>query len=129
MSDPQRPPSNRFGWLVFPMLVFAASRALLFVFAKSAPLFGPNMGADGTLFAQRYPLWASLAHGDIADLARIARTGYVAPADLATFPLGALLGKLGGVLGSVELVLMAISLIACAAAFCGLYRLFDVLAG
>jgi hypothetical protein len=129
MSDAQLSRSNRFGWLVFPMLVFAASRALLLAFAKSAPLFGPNMGADASRFAQRYPLWASLCHGDIADLARIARAGYVAPADVATFPLGPLLGKLGGVFGAVELALVVISLIACAAAFCGLFRLFELLSG
>jgi hypothetical protein len=133
MSSTHSSTSKQFGWLSYPLLVFAASRALLFAFAKSGPIFGPRIGSDPFLsraFQDSYPTWASLAHGDIAVYARIARAGHVALADVPYFPLLALLGKwLGPVLGSVELGLLVASLVFCALAFVGVYRLFDELRG
>jgi len=124
---------QRFGWLSFPLLIFAASRALLFAFAKSGPLFGPAIGADGSIFApfsRAYPALAALGHGQLADYARIARNGYAGAADAAITPVVPLLGKwLGAALGSIELGLMVLSLLACALGFVGLYRLFERLRG
>ena len=129
MRDPQDTQRDGFGWLTFPLLIFAASRALLFAFAKSAPLFGSNMGTDAglsQLFLAAHPTWAALGHGDIVNHARIARLGYVGAGDASTFPLVPLLGKgLGVVFASIEMGLVVLSLVACAAGFVGLYRLFE----
>jgi hypothetical protein len=133
MSATQDSPRNRFGWLAFPLLLFAASRCLLFVFAKAGPLFGPRIGSDPLLsqsFQNSYPTWASLAHGEIANYARIARAGYASLADVPYFPLLPALGKwLGAILGSVELGLLVSSLALCALGFLGVYRLFEELRG
>jgi len=124
---------QRYGWLSFPLLIFAASRALLFAYAKSGPLFGPNIGSDGLLsgaFSRAYPALAALGHGQLADYARIARNGYAGTADAAITPVVPFLGKwLGEALGSIELGLMILSLLACAVGFVGLYRLFEKLRG
>jgi|GEM_PF-4532312 len=131
MPDTNDTQPARYDWVTFPLLVFAASRTLLFAFAKSAPLFGPNMGADAGLsssFLAAHPMWAALGHGDIASYARIARAGYAGAGDVTYFPLVPLLGKwLGKALGSTEMGLMVLSLAACAAGFVGLYRLFSAL--
>jgi hypothetical protein len=134
MSNPPYFQTTRFGWLAFPLLVFAASRALLFAFAKSAPLFGGRMGSDPNLSARyvdAYPLWAALGHGsEIVASAHLARHGYATAGDVATFPLLPLLGKALCALSiKIEIGLVVLSLAACAAAFCGLYRLFDHLRG
>ena len=134
MSNQVHSPSARFGWLAFPLLVFAASRTLIFAFAKSAPLFGGRMGAAPNLsatYGDAYPLWAALGHGsDIAAVARLARHGYTVPGDVGTFPLVPLLGKALGALSiKLEIGLVVLSLVACAAAFCGIYRLFEHLRG
>jgi hypothetical protein len=133
MSDTQSSTGKRFGWLAYPLLMFAASRALLLVFAKAGPIFGPRISSDLFLsrsFQDSYPTWASLAHGDIATYARIARSGYVALADVPYFPLLPWLGKgLSPILGSVELGLLASSLVFCALGFVGVYRLFEQLRG
>ena len=134
MSNQPASQTARFGWLAFPLLVFAASRALLFAFAKAAPLFGGRMGADPNLpasYVDAYPLWAALGHGDdIAAAARLARHGYAVAGDVATFPLVPLLGKALGALSiKLEIGLVVLSLAACAAAFCGVYRLFELLRG
>jgi hypothetical protein len=132
-NQPQSPPT-RFGWLVFPCLVFAASRALLLAFAKSAPLFGGRMGADAgwpARYVDAYPLWAALGHGgDIAASAQLARHGYAVAGDVRTFPLVPLLGKAMDALSvKPEIGLVVLSLVACAVAFCGIYRLFEHLRG
>ena len=131
MTDPQRTIEDRYGWLSFPLLMFAASRALLFAFAKAGPLFGGQLGVSGALpkeFSAAYPTWAALGHGEISGYARIARHGYAGAADVLFGPLVPLLGKgLGAVVGSIELGLMLLSLIACAVGFAGVYRLFEEL--
>ncbi len=131
MTDLQRTIEDRYGWLSFPLLMFAASRALLFAFAKAGPLFGGQLGVSGALpkeFSAAYPTWAALGHGEISGYARIARHGYAGAADVLFGPLVPLLGKgLGAVVGSIELGLMLLSLIACAVGFAGVYRLFEEL--
>ena len=133
MSDRPKTVRERARSLSFPLLLFAASRCLLFAFAKAGPIFGPRIGSDPVLsrsFQDSYPTWASLAHGDIAGYARIARSGYVALADVPYFPLLPLLGKwLSAILGSVELGLLVSSLVFCALGFVGVYRLFEELRG
>jgi hypothetical protein len=133
MSDTQGSTSKRFGWLAYPLLIFAASRGLLFAFAKAGPIFGPRISTDVVLsrsFQDSYPTWASLAHGDIATYARIARSGYVALADVPYFPLLPWLGKwLSPILGSIELGLLVSSLAFCALGFVGVYRLCEELRG
>jgi hypothetical protein len=133
MNEQAKSLADRIGWLAFPLLVFAASRGLLFAFALSAPLFGGRMGSDPNLsatFVEAYPLWAALGHGDIADALRVARHGYAAAGDASTFPLVPLLGKaLGAISIKMEIGLVVLSLLACAAAFCGVYRLFEQLRG
>lgn len=115
--------------LAFPLVLFVASRCVLLAFALAAPLFGPRVGADPALapaFQVAHPLWATLAHGEIADYARVARHGYVTLADARYFPLLPTVGKvLGG--GSVELGLLLTSTILCAFAFVGLYRVCEAL--
>jgi hypothetical protein len=117
--------------LAFPLLLFAASRFFHFVFALAGPVFGPPIGSDGALsraFQDSHPVWARLAHGEIAHYARVARGGYLALADVPYFPLLPLLGKATGALfGSVEVGLLVISLVLCALAFVGLYRLCEEL--
>jgi hypothetical protein len=133
MSDTHSSIGKRFGWLSYPLLIFAASRCLLFAFAKAGPIFGTRIGSDPLLsrpFQGSYPTWASLAHGDIANYARIARSGYVALTDVPYFPLLPALGKwLSPILGSVELGLLMSSLGFCALGFVGVYRLFEELRG
>ena len=133
MSDTNNQASERSGWLAYPLLVFAASRVLLFSFAKSAPIFGGKLGADPGLpqaFLFEHPFWAALGHGEFANYARIARTGYVGLGDAAYLPLVPLLGKgLGAAFGSIEIGLIVLSLFACAVGFVGSYRLFDHLRG
>jgi hypothetical protein len=133
MMDMHSKTSERFGWLGYPLLVFAASRGLLFAFAASAPLFGPRLGAPPGLppaFALRHPFWATLVHGDVADCLRVALGGYQSPADASIFPVLPLLAKgLGKVALSVEAAVIALALLACAAAFVGCYRLFADLRG
>lgn len=134
MSNQPVSQTARFGWLAFPLLVFAASRALLFAFAKAAPLFGGRMGSDPNLaagYVAAYPLWATLGHGtEIAAAAHLARHGYATAGDIATFPLLPLLGKALGALSiKLEIGLVVLSLAACAAAFAGVYRLFAQLRG
>jgi hypothetical protein len=119
--------------LRFPLFVFAVSRLLLFVFAKSGPLFGPHLGVDAALaptFQAKYPTLAALAHGEIASLARIANGGYSALADVAHFPLLPWLGRgLGVALGSVELGLLATSVLLCALGFVGVFQVLSHLRG
>ena len=117
--------------LAFPLLLFAASRGCHFVLALTSPIFGAAIGADEALspaFQAAHPVWARLAHGEIANYARVARTGYRALADVAYFPLLPWLGEgLGAILGSLELGLLLGSQIFCALAFVGLYRLGEEL--
>jgi len=118
-------------WRWYPLVLFAASRCCHLAFALAAPLFGPRLGADPSLspaFLQAYPTWAALAHGDISNYARIARAGYTVPGDYWCSLLFPSLGKgLGTVLGSVEIALFAISLVFCAVAFVGVYRVIEEL--
>jgi hypothetical protein len=119
--------------LLFPLFVFSASRCLLFVFAKAGPLFGHPIGADAALapaFRDKYPTLAALAHGDIANFARIARDGYAALSDVTWFPLLPWLGKgLGAAFGSIEVGLSVASLLLCALGFVGVYRAIHALRG
>lgn len=133
MSNRSQSPHEGASSLTFPIFVFAASRVLLFVLAKSGPLFGPLLGADPALsptFLAKYPTLAALAHGDIAQLARIAQSGYGTLPDVAHFPLLPGLGKgLGALFGSVELGLLAASLVLCALGFVGAFRVIAALRG
>jgi hypothetical protein len=133
MSDTHSRTSERFGWLWYPLLTFAASRVLILAFAWSAPLFGGKLGSPSgppSAFVYQHPLWGALAHGDISTHAGIASGGYKSVADASVFPLVPLLGKgLGALFGSIEAALIVLSLLACAAAFAGIYRLFDSLHG
>lgn len=128
MNDTQKTIAERYGWLSFPLLIFAASRTLLYTFAKAGPLFGKPMGVDlgfSPAFSRAYPTLAALGHGEISDFARIARGGYSGAADSPIPPVVPYLGKcLGAALGSVELGLMVLSFLACAVGFAGAYRLF-----
>lgn len=128
MSDTQKTLAERYGWLSFPLLIFATSRALLYAFAKAGPLFGKPMGVDTGIspaFSHAYPALAALGHGAISDFVRIARNGYTGAADIAIFPVVPYLGKcLGAALGSVELGLILLSFVACGIGFVGAYRLF-----
>ncbi len=128
MSDTQETIAERYGWLSFPLLIFTASRTLLYTFAKAGPLFGKPMGVDVRLspaFSRAYPALAALGHGEISDFARIARNGYRGAADIAIPPVVPYLGKgLGAALGSLELGLIVLSFVACAVGFAGAYRLF-----
>jgi hypothetical protein len=127
----QELPWQRYAWLAFPLSVFAASRGLLFAFAKTAPLFGGQLGDRGALageFSLSYPTWAALADDGMSATAHVARNGYTGAADVLFGPLVPLLGKgLGAVVGSIELGLMLLSLLACAVGFAGVYRLFEKL--
>jgi hypothetical protein len=128
-QETQETIEERYGWLSFPLLMFAASRALLFAFAKAAPLFGGQLGANGATsgaFSASYPTWAALGHGDVSAYARIARVGYAGASDVWFGPVLPLLGKgFGAVVGSIELALLLLSLAACAVGFVGVYRLFQ----
>lgn len=130
MTDVKQSAQERYRWVAVPLLAFAASRALLYLFALAGPLFGPAMGADGGGALKAHPAWAALAHGEIADFARIARHGYVSAADAPYFPLLSLWGRLGGKLvGSIEAVLLLTSLVFGALGFLAAYRVFERLRG
>jgi hypothetical protein len=130
MTDEKQSTQERYRWLATPLLAFAASRALLYLFALAGPLFGPAMGLEGPGLLKGYPTWAALAHGEIAGYARVARHGYVLAADAQYFPLLSLWGRLAGKLaGSVELVLLLTSLALCALGFVAVYRVFERLRG
>jgi hypothetical protein len=129
MSEMQKAPREWAKSLVFPLVLFVASRCFLVAFALAAPLFGPHVGADPALapaFRAAHPLWATLAHGEIANYARVARNGYVSLADASTFPLLPWASKgLGG--GAVEVALLLLSTVLCGFAFVGLYRVCEAL--
>jgi hypothetical protein len=133
MSDAPTTIRQRARSFTSPLLFVAVSRGLLFAFAKAGPLFESRLGSDHLLsssFRKSYPTLASLAHGEIANCARIARTGYTALADISIFPLLPWLGKGGGaLLGSVELALLGSSLAFCVMGFVGVFRVFEVLRG
>jgi hypothetical protein len=128
MQTTLRERANSFG---FPLLVFAISRLFHFIFALASPIFGPPIGFDTLLsraFRDAHPLLARLAHGEIANYARVARGGYLALTDVPYLPLLPLLGKgTGALFGSVELGLLAVSLVLCALAFVLVYRLGEEL--
>jgi hypothetical protein len=130
MQTTLRERANSFG---FPLLVFAISRFFHFVFALAGPIFGPPIGSDALLsraFLDAHPLLARLAHGEIADYARVARGSYLALTDVPYFPLLPLFGRgTSAIFGSVEVGLLTISLVFCALAFVGFYRLCEELLG
>jgi hypothetical protein len=130
------PQQNRHDWLgrlAFPLIVFAASRSLLFAFATFAPRFGARMGGDPALspiFVSKHPAWAALGHGELSGIARVARLGWTGATDAGVFPLVPLLGRwLGVAVDSPEVALVLLSLLACAVGFCGVYALGEHLRG
>jgi hypothetical protein len=133
MKNPQHIRHDWLGRLAFPLLVFAASRSLLFAGATFAPRFGLRMGGDPALsqvFASKHPAWAALGHGELASVARVARLGFTSASDVGYLPLVPLLGRwLGAAAGSPELTLMLLSLMGCALGFCGVYALGEHLRG
>jgi len=133
MRDTSHSISRPFDWLSYPLLVFAASRVLIFVFTASAPLFGGKLGTPAGLsqaFVARHPLWAGFGHGDLARYLGIASSGYKTVADASIFPVVPFLGKILAITrGSPEMGLILLSLVACAAGFVGIHRLFEHLHG
>jgi hypothetical protein len=131
-GDIRRPLAERFQWLTIPLVVFMTSRLLLLAFSRAAPLFATPVGPVPPTWpwAAAHPVWAALAHGEMGITARIARAGYATVADAPHFPLLAWLAK--GLLvlgGSLESWLLFLSLLACAAGFVGVYRVFERLRG
>jgi hypothetical protein len=130
MTDVKQSAQERYRWVAVPLLAFLASRALLYLFALAGPLFGPTMGPDAAGPLKAYPVWSALAHGEIADYARIARQGYLTAADAPYFPLLPFWGRLAGKLvGSIEAVLLLTSLVLGALGFAAVYRVFERLRG
>jgi hypothetical protein len=130
MSEVRETRRERFRWLAEALLAFAASRALLYLFALAAPLFASSIGVDGPGGLAAHPTWAALAHGEIAGYARVARQGYLTVADAPFSPLISLWGGVfGKALGSVEAALLLTSLVLCALGFVAAYRVFERLRG
>ena len=132
-SDIRRPLAERYQWLVLPLVVFATSRGLLLGFSRAAPLFSrlfsPDPAAD-TPWASAHPVWAALAHGEIGDHVRIAKSGYATLADAPHFPLlGWAARAFLHVGGAIEGWLLGLSMLACAVGFIGVYRVFETLRG
>lgn len=132
-GDIRRPLIKRFQWLTYPLVIFVTSRLLLLAFSTAAPLFSAPVGPLPALtwpWAAAHPIWARMAHGEMQVYARLAHAGYASAADAPHFPLFAWLTK--GLLalgGSAESWLLVLSLVAGAAGFVGVYRVFERLRG
>lgn len=120
--------SLRCRWMAFPLAVFLVSRILLFGLAYFGTLFGRPLGPardEQPGFVAGSPTLAGIGHGDVTVLARIARSDPAAAEDARSFPLLPALGKLALALGhSPEAWLIAVSSLACGAAYVAVYRLY-----
>jgi hypothetical protein len=123
---------DRFRWVAFPLGLYLTTRLFLTGLGGAGTIMGTAVGFDHELrprFAKAQPALAALAHGDVSIYARVVRDGYRAPDDIRIFPVVVGLGKAFAAFGLlVETWLLATSLVAGAAAFLMLYRLFQRIA-
>jgi hypothetical protein len=121
-------------WVVFPLLVFAWSRAAVFSFSWMSMRLAPELRIEGgvrEVLLKHYPALDGLCRWDCGWYERVARLGYTTYLETNFWPLYPLLSRsLSEVTGiHLHFALIIVPQIASVGAYVLIYRIFLVQAG